>query len=143
MPEIRWCVGGSCTSFYQWIPAGWTGDINDNNPNPKCSGCAPVGVVNYHVPAYTTNYNYTTVLTPSSPQVERDTSRLASYGFNLDFAGFVSVNAQATYGNITSMVWNYKSTGCSAPNSRILWGNGYPPSQAPIEQANCFVRPAP
>jgi hypothetical protein len=66
-----------------------------------------------------------------------------SYGESVDFAGFVSLSAKATYGDITSVTWHAASSGCSSPNSRLPWGNGYTVPNAPIVQANCFVRPSP
>jgi len=57
--------------------------------------------------------------------------------------GFVSLSAKATYGDITSVTWHAASSGCSSPNSRLLWGDGYTVPNAPIVQANCFVRPSP
>jgi hypothetical protein len=73
----------------------------------------------------------------------RGQSIIHSYGESVDFAGFVSLSAKATYGDITSVTWHAASSGCSSPNSRLLWGNGYTVPNAPIVQANCFVRPSP
>jgi hypothetical protein len=131
----RWCV-----TWYQWDPASWTGDITDDNPNPACQGCGATGEVSYTVPPFTKNRNYTTPLTAQSPSVTRSSDRIETYGYSFSFAGFVSASAQSTYGSITSVTWDYVSSGCTS--DRLLWGNGYAPSQAPIEQANCFTRPS-
>jgi hypothetical protein len=73
----------------------------------------------------------------------RGQSIIHSYCESVDFAGFVSLSAKATYGDITSVTWHAASSGCSSPTSRLLWRDGYTVPNAPIVQANCFVRPSP
>jgi len=138
--SARVCNCGGCSTTYSWQIGSWTGAITDNDPDPACNGCDPVGVVPYQVPAYTTNPNYSTPLTSHSPTATRSTGQTYNYSFTFDFAGFASVTAQSSYGSITSVTWNLQS-GCAAPKSPNLWGNGYPPASAPIEQADCFVQP--
>lgn len=131
-----------CSSYYAWEIGSWTGAITDDDPNPACNHCSySVGVVPYKYPAYTTNPNYSTPLTTSSPSATRNQGQTFNYSFKFDFAGFVGVTARSSYGSITSVTWTRLSSGCSAPRSPNVWGNGYPPAQAPIEQANCFKQP--
>jgi hypothetical protein len=128
---------------HRWVPHDWTGDLTDDNPNPSCNGCAKVGHKEYNVPPYTTNVNYTVLIDPvHQKSAERHQNIINSQGFELDFAGFVGVKAKATYGSITWVKWTALSSGCSSPQSRLLWGNGYTVPQAPIVQANCFIRPS-
>jgi hypothetical protein len=143
--RVQTCgIRGCLRLKHKWIIHDWTGDLTDNNPNPSCNGCTTtVGKVDYDVPPYTTNYNYTVPLTINSPSATRQSSITYAYGFFADFAGFVTIHSKATYGNITSVTWNRLSTGCSSPNERLLWGNGYSVPSAPIVQANCFQRPSP
>src|SRR6266487_3185039 len=113
------------TTRHRWVPHDWTGDLTDDNPNAPCNGCSgKVGQKDYTVPPYTTNYNYTVLLDPAhTASATRQSNINNAYGFELNFAGLLSVKAKATYGNITYVKWTALSTGCSAPNSRLLWGN--------------------
>ena len=132
------------TVNHKWKLNWWTGDITDNNPNPACNGCRnSVGQVPYKVPAYTTNRNYTVPLDAvHSPSLTRESVISHSYGFQADFAGFVSINDTATYGHITSVTWSYVAPQSLCGQDRLLWGNGNIVSQIPIVQANCFTRPS-
>jgi hypothetical protein len=137
---IRGCVNAK----YRWLPHDWTGDLTDDNTDPPCNGCkGKVGKVDYNVPPMTTKRDNTVVLDTHTSPIERDTSITKTYGFSLDFAGFVSVDSKATYGNITSVTWTYLSAGCSSSGyQRLLWGNGYTVTDAPIVQASCAIRPS-
>jgi hypothetical protein len=94
------------------------------------------------VPGFTSNRSYTVPLTQNSPSATRASDIQYTYGLELDFAGFVSVKASATYGNVTSVTWNYVYLASLCGNDRLLWGNGYAVPDAPIVQANCFTRPS-
>src|SRR6266487_5011239 len=124
--RIKTCGMHQCyTTRHRWVPHDWTGDLTDDNPNAPCNGCSgKVGQKDYTVPPYTTNYNYTVLLDPAhTASATRQSNINNAYGFELNFAGLLSVKAKATYGNITYVKWTALSTGCSAPNSRLLWGN--------------------
>jgi hypothetical protein len=137
-------IRGCLRAKYKWELHDWTGDLTADNPDAACNGCAKIGVEDYNVPPYTTVYDDTVLLSPSGQKsATRGTSIIHHYGESLDFAGFVQLSAKATYGNITSVTWHAASSGCSSPQSRLLWGNGYTVPNAPIVQANCFVRPSP
>lgn len=136
-------IHGCLRARYNWEAHDWTGDLTDDNPDPACNKCSKVGVVDYKVPAYTTHSSDTVLLSPNGQKSATEGSDIAySYGESLDFAGFLQVSAKATYGNITSVTWTATSSGCSSPNSRLLWGNGKSVPNAPIVQANCFARPS-
>jgi len=137
------CGIRGCTRVrYKWELHDWTGDLTNDNPDPSCNGCGKIGVVGYNVPAYTTHSDDTVLLSPTGQKsATRGSSIIYSYGESVDFAGFVSLSAKATYGNITSVTWHAASSGCSSPQSRLLWGNGYTVPNAPIVQSNCFIRP--
>ena len=135
-------IRGCSRAKYKWELHDWTGDLTADNPDPACNGYSKIGVKNYNVTAFTTHHDDTVLLSPSGQtSATRGSSIIFNYGESLDFAGFVSLSAKATYGDITSVMWNATSSGCSSPNSRLLWGNGYTVPNAPIVQANCFVRP--
>jgi hypothetical protein len=80
--------------------------------------------------------NFYRTLTTASNHFERSTGQYQSYGFDLDFAGFVDVDSKTTYGSITDV--NYKlnsSTTCGHPE--ILWGKAADVTGTDIVQANC------
>ena len=134
-------IRGCLHVHYKWKIDSWNGELTDNNTDPACNGCANVGTVPYKVPTFTTNRSDTVPLTTNSPSATRASDIQYTYGFMLDFGGFVSVKASATYGNITSVTWNYVSPASLCGQDRLLWGNGNSVPNAPIVQSNCFNRP--
>jgi hypothetical protein len=133
------CSCGGCTTVYEWVPDHFEGSVTDNNPNTWKDG-STIGVVKYTVPPFTYCGGQGTcwfTLTPSNSGFSRSPATRQDYSSELSFAGFLSVKEQAT-GSIARQTWWYQPSGCSAPNSRIIWGDNADPASAAIVQADCI-----
>jgi len=122
-----------CTQWYEWQPWYFQGTVSDYDPDKGPSGKV-IGTITYTQPTFDTNPNHQVKLTDATSPWTRSSGQIKEYGFSLDVAGMLALTDKATYGSITWVRWT-KISGCS--KTRVLWGDGTDPVNAPIVQASC------
>jgi len=126
---------------YLWEPDHFAGQVTDDDPNVQRSGTV-IGKVSYSVPGFTNcNGNCWFIMTRNNSGWGRDSGTRASYRFDMAVAGWLSLEAEATYGSITYVHWYWQSKGCSGGYSRVIWGDNLDPEAARIVQADCMPTP--
>jgi hypothetical protein len=151
------CLKRGCVTTDTWSLDHWQGSIGQYDPDLKCvrrahknrQKCltkATVGVVDYQPPALKPSHcaeDYClTTLTSREPDLTRNTVNSQMYDFQLNVAGFLGLDSQGAYGNITSVTWNWTKHGCSGGGKqRVLWGYRSDPYDAAILQASCTTPP--
>jgi hypothetical protein len=132
-----------CHNWHRWEPDHWTLNITDSNPDNNSDG-KNIGKQAYDPPPFDPGPSnaYFVILSTSSDFVYRNGGTREGHSFGLSFAGFLTVNAKSTYGTITTMKWTYDTNsnhpGCSAPNKRVIWGEGTDVYKTKIVDASCM-----
>jgi hypothetical protein len=126
------CNKFGCVTTDTWSLDHWQGSIGQYNPDLKCvkrahrnrQKClkkAKVGVVDYKPPALKPSHcaddDCLTTLTSREPDLTRNEVNSQMYDFQLNVAGFLGLDSQGAYGNITSVTWNWTSTAAPATAS--------------------------
>jgi len=144
--EYRTCAqncGGSPPGA--WKPYEFTGQaITDNNPNKDKNGQV-IGIQGYTQPNFTpgsSNQNWFR-LTPSNSGWSRSSGTRESNDVNgsfiFPFASNLGIDSLTTYGSITSVQYNWISSGsCGTGFTRVIWGHDSTPADTGRVQASCI-----
>ena len=131
------CGKVACAIWYQWELDHFSGELVEINPNNDRNG-NPIGVTTNNIPTFDGNPNHWVKITPDGGPFVAHETHSNQYGFDFN-AGtsvgpWLSMRDISAYNTETKVKWDWAS-GCG--HTRVLWGSGTDPGNAPVVQATC------
>ena len=129
----------------QWEADYFTGNLTNSNPDCCVKDSSAIGIVPYSVPTFTPgsdNQNWFALTQSNSGWSRSSGTRVtntASESFTLPFAGSIGSNSVTVYDSITSVTYNWISSGsCGNGLTRVIWGYNDDPVDTSRVQADCL-----